>query len=316
MVSEFGRNRANASGLADYCKPCHNRVMAELKVKKHGSTRSYHLKRRYGLTEEDVAELQDRHAGLCLICLQRRPLHVDHDHGTGVLRGLLCFRCNGGLGQFKDNPKTIRRAVDYLEGRIIEPYHPSPRSRRKRSGAPKSMRHYRLTKRYGIGEDEVRMLIDRQGELCPVCGKTQATAVDHDHVTGAIRGILCADCNTGMGQLRDDSWVLRRAIEYLTGGLLGLQRAEDGGFEMAVVRPRSSTDRIDPGWDLGRACTDDLALLDALARGDSGEPWETDVGIASDEAYEPRFPALDLSVPVVDERLPGGPLGPPEYAVR
>jgi hypothetical protein len=285
--------------------------MAGLKAKKHGSTRSYHLKRRYGLTEEDVAELQDRHAGLCLICLQRRPLHVDHDHATGAYRGLLCFRCNGGLGQFKDNPQTIRRAVDYLEGRIIDPYHPS-RGSRQRGAVAKGRRHYRLTQRYGIGEDDVRALIDRQGGSCPVCRKAQATAVDHDHVTGVIRGILCADCNSGMGQLRDDSWVLRRAVEYLTGGLWGLQRTEDGGFEMAVVRPRNSADTVDPGWDLGRACTDDLALLDALARGDSGEPWETDVGQAGDEAYEPRFDDLDLSVAVVGEPLPGEPLGVPE----
>lgn len=41
----FGRNKANESGLTDYCRPCHNRVMAENKAKNHGSTRSYFLKR-------------------------------------------------------------------------------------------------------------------------------------------------------------------------------------------------------------------------------------------------------------------------------
>jgi hypothetical protein len=73
--------------------------------------------------------------------------------------------------------------------------------------------------------------------MCPICRRAPAVHVDHDHVTLAIRGVLCADCNTGMGQMRDNSWVLRRAIEYLTGGLYGL-----------------------------RPVGDDLALLNALAR--------------------------------------------------
>jgi hypothetical protein len=138
-------------------------------------------------------------------------------------------------------------------------------------------------------------------------------AVDHDHVTGAVRGILCAGCNTGMGQLRDDPWVLRRAIEYLTGGLSGLRLAADGGYEVAVVRPRRpGQETVDAGWEFAMACTDDLALLHALAHGDSGEPWESDVGVAAGEPCEPRFPALDLSDPRGGDPLPAEPPDPPD----
>jgi hypothetical protein len=72
--------------------------MAEIKQKIHGSTRSYHLKRRYGLTAEDVAERQMSQAHRCLICPKEATLHVDHDHAGGEFRGLLCFNCNNGLG--------------------------------------------------------------------------------------------------------------------------------------------------------------------------------------------------------------------------
>src|SRR4051794_20694071 len=82
-LSEFGRNRRYKSGLTFYCKPCHNRVMAENKRKNHGSTRSYHLKRRYGLTAEAVAEWQTLQLRRCLICLKQAELHVDHDHANG-----------------------------------------------------------------------------------------------------------------------------------------------------------------------------------------------------------------------------------------
>ncbi|MCO5997109.1 endonuclease VII domain-containing protein [Actinoallomurus rhizosphaericola] len=316
-VSEFGRNRAEPSGLASYCRRCHNKTMAEIKAKKHGSTRSYHLQRRYGMTEREVEELAQRHGDVCLICLRRRALHVDHDHATGEVRGMLCFTCNGALGQFKDDALVMRRAVDYLEGRLVEPVQPR-RAARRSKGAAKSRRHYRLMQKYGIGADEVERLVERQGGVCPICRAAEPAHVDHDHVTGAVRGILCGDCNTGMGQLRDDPWLVRRAIEYLTGGLSGIRLTEDGGFEVAVVRPRPSGEVVvDPGWLLGRACTDDLALLHAMAEGNSEDPWETDVFVVGPEPSEERFPGLDLSDPGSPDRgaLPRAPLGPPEWAL-
>jgi hypothetical protein len=314
-LGEFGSNKADPSGRTTYCKPCHNRVMAEIKVKKHGSVRGYHLERRYGMTEADVAGAVERQGGFCLICLHRHSLHVDHDHASGEIRGLLCFRCNGGLGQFKDDPKTMRAAVDYLEGRLVEKFQPEPRRRAPR-GERHSRRHYRLVKRYGIGEKDVERLIARQGGLCPVCRKATPTAVDHDHVTETVRGVLCGDCNTGMGQLRDNPWVLRRAIEYLTGGLLGLCRAEDGSYDVTVVRPRRSAVSTDPGWRIGQVGGYDLALLHALAREDSGEPWEVDAGVAEPGPTELPFPALDLGDPNADgdEPVPAEPSDPAEYA--
>ena len=53
--------------------------------------------------------------GLCPICRKRPAEHVDHDHKSGKVRAILCEMCNGGLGQFKDDPATIRRAITYLE---------------------------------------------------------------------------------------------------------------------------------------------------------------------------------------------------------
>jgi hypothetical protein len=52
--------------------------------------------------------------GLCAICKSAPAVHVDHDHATGAVRALLCFNCNGGLGQFKDDPETLHAAAFYV----------------------------------------------------------------------------------------------------------------------------------------------------------------------------------------------------------
>jgi hypothetical protein len=76
---------------------------------------------RYGVSAAEVEEQIERQAGLCAICLKTlgaKP-HVDHDHETGEVRGVLCFNCNGGLGQFRDDAAVMARAVRYLEGTMV-----------------------------------------------------------------------------------------------------------------------------------------------------------------------------------------------------
>ena len=57
------------------------------------------------------------------ICLRRLPStpHVAHEHVTGAVRAVLCFTCNGGLGQFRDAPDVVRRAAAYPEGDVWTP---------------------------------------------------------------------------------------------------------------------------------------------------------------------------------------------------
>ncbi|MEU2657333.1 endonuclease VII domain-containing protein [Streptomyces sp. NPDC007325] len=59
--------------------------------------------------------------GLCRICPAARPIHVDHRHGTGRVRGVLCFNCNSAIGKLGDDPDALRRAISYLEGQPWKP---------------------------------------------------------------------------------------------------------------------------------------------------------------------------------------------------
>jgi hypothetical protein len=81
--------------------------------------RAGHLKRKYGITIEQYDELLAAQGGRCAICRREpRPdisLHLDHDHESGQLRGILCFRCNNSLGDLDDDPTLLQAALQYLE---------------------------------------------------------------------------------------------------------------------------------------------------------------------------------------------------------
>jgi hypothetical protein len=115
-LTEFPRNRSDSTGYANYCKPCHNARGKEVKQRLHGGWREYHLRHRYGIGQVDFDEMLLLQGGVCAICGAGDPQHVDHDHRTGRVRGILCFNCNGGLGQFRDDPAILAQAITYLKG--------------------------------------------------------------------------------------------------------------------------------------------------------------------------------------------------------
>ena len=81
--------------------------------------RESHLQRQYGMSLADYERMFERQAGLCRICGVRprkgTNLHVDHDHETGAVRGLLCFKCNNAIGLFDESHDLFQAAADYLK---------------------------------------------------------------------------------------------------------------------------------------------------------------------------------------------------------
>lgn len=76
-------------------------------------------RRKYGLTSQELQNLLLQQKGFCAICAT--PVvwgdiltHVDHDHATGNVRGILCGHCNRGLGGFRDKPELLEKAIHYL----------------------------------------------------------------------------------------------------------------------------------------------------------------------------------------------------------
>jgi len=79
--------------------------------------RNNQLQKEFGMTLEQYNALLLQQGGACKICRSKnagKELAVDHDHRTGKVRGLLCSGCNLGLGNFRDDPESLRLASIYL----------------------------------------------------------------------------------------------------------------------------------------------------------------------------------------------------------
>lgn len=109
VVTHDGRSRCSA------CVSSYNRNRPRLDSR---SRRRYRLKTEYGITKADFDRMLLEQSNKCKICVSTdwgpRGPNVDHDHATGVVRGLLCIRCNVGLGVFLDSPKLLEAARAYL----------------------------------------------------------------------------------------------------------------------------------------------------------------------------------------------------------
>jgi len=70
---------------------------------------------------------------------------------------------------------------------------------------------------FNFTADDYTKLLTACGNTCPLCTRPfkRRPSIDHDHNTGAVRGLICSSCNTGLGFFKDDSAALRRAADYL-----------------------------------------------------------------------------------------------------
>lgn len=127
-LSEFHAQRRTRDGRCEQCRACmaedKRRFYAkpEARAKLKATEFRSKLRYRYGLLEEEYDSLLAAQGGKCAICIKppgdtpkTKRLHVDHDHGTGRIRGLICLKCNSALAQFGDSLEGVMRAVEYLK---------------------------------------------------------------------------------------------------------------------------------------------------------------------------------------------------------
>jgi hypothetical protein len=137
---------------------------------------------------------------------ERRVRFINDDKTDCRYENLTLF--GGGYGEFDQNTREGRLA--YLKA--------------YRSSNPIKEKARALRQGFNLSFEQYKVMHDSQHGNCAICGlpekqyrqgKLRALAVDHNHTTGKIRGLLCSDCNTGIGKLKEDLNVLQRAIDYL-----------------------------------------------------------------------------------------------------
>lgn len=138
---------------------------------------------------------------------ERRVRYINGDSTDCRYENLTLY--NGVGGEFDHKTKEGKKA--YLKAyRQLSPHIEKGRA---------------LRESFGISLEQYQEMHNEQDGKCKICGqpetqkrngKVRALAVDHNHKTGKIRGLLCSDCNTGIGKLKEDVEILQNAIRYLT----------------------------------------------------------------------------------------------------
>lgn len=94
-------------------------------------------------------------------------------------------------------------------------YANNPKRRANIIAAVNRRKHETRGRQYGLSPDKYDEI--RSRELCELCNVRKATCIDHDHVTGRVRGHLCISCNQALGVLGDTTDSLKRVVKYLEG---------------------------------------------------------------------------------------------------
>jgi hypothetical protein len=187
------------------------------------------LKLRFKITLIEYNKLLEQQNNKCGICNETFDFSnlnkmkypsVDHCHSTKKVRGILCRRCNSGIGGFHDNIDLLNRALLWLFNQItfikINTAIQNITVIYKKS----------YLKKYKLTPGQFKKMVLIQNNKCGICEKdlskvkingsgTGPYNIDHSHTTGKIRGILCPLCNKALGLLKDNAEIIKNAIKWL-----------------------------------------------------------------------------------------------------
>ena len=102
-------------GHKTICYQCNKQRQDDWRIKNREWVNKRQLLTKYKIAESEYDSLLSKQSGHCAICKTESKLHIDHCHGTGKIRGLLCTSCNKAIGLMKDDPIRLQKAIEYLK---------------------------------------------------------------------------------------------------------------------------------------------------------------------------------------------------------
>lgn len=207
-ASEFHKSRAAIDGLQPLCAHC------QLLARRDYVSRNAEVVELRQM-EKKARTPDDNGTKACNKCGEVKRLLEFYAHrGTKDGRGTYCMTCEKAASRQwrKDNAERVKRN----------------NAERKPEVARRNNRRWWL-RLYGLDEQQYQALLDEQGGTCAICrqpetwidsrtGQPRQLAVDHDHRTNRVRGLLCGKCNRGLGLFDDDDARMAQAARYLRAG--------------------------------------------------------------------------------------------------
>ncbi len=213
-LGDFPGRYDGTGRLRNECRECDNASKRE----RYAETKGGRLEAKKTLRESDPKR--------CIKCGEIKPLDQFgvHNREKGQHRNM-CRDCSSAwLKEYNKSPEGQKVRGDYREQNkekmevYQELYRNDPE---KQKLAKEYHRKYDLMKQFGLTPDDYDEILNKQNGRCAVCksdrfdSKRKTLAVDHDHVTGKVRGLFCRRCNQAIGAFEDNPDLLRKAATYL-----------------------------------------------------------------------------------------------------
>jgi hypothetical protein len=153
---------------------------------------------------------------ICCKCKQCKPLEeFTRDKKNKDGRTYDCKACRSVIYKqwMADNPEKVKATRD-KNWAYRKDYYQRPEQKLK-------YRKRFIEKKYGISYDEYEKMVDEQGNVCYICNRPEPQernehlAVDHNHKTGKVRGLLCSRCNRVIGLLEEDLQLIEKLKNYI-----------------------------------------------------------------------------------------------------
>lgn len=194
-LSEFYQSKYSKDNKQSYCSSCSKELKRRWKINRQEVGRIKNIRSQKEISKDIESEIKR-----CPYCGKDRlfsDFYKDRGRADGV--SYSCREC------LKISSKEIRED--------------------KPGKVRRSRREVILRSKYNISQQDYDLLLSSQGNKCCICGtsaesytrsgKSVPLAVDHCHSTGKVRGLLCNQCNIGIGNLKDNPEVIKNALEYL-----------------------------------------------------------------------------------------------------
>jgi hypothetical protein len=214
-------NKEHRLNLKEY----YTKYRKEWKKNNKDKVKNQKLKKKYNITLQEFNTFLKNQGNKCGICegdfIFTSPSFspcVDHTHKEDKrIRGLLCRKCNSGIGGLNDDIKLLFKALKWIrrKGKTDIPEYSESILKFGR------FKKHNLKRDYNITLEQFNGMLFQQSNRCGICERSFTIkvplnpCVDHNHKTNKIRGLLCGKCNRSIGCLNDNPYIMLNAVKWL-----------------------------------------------------------------------------------------------------